>query len=297
MRRFFSALIMLALAGAAGFFFLTRPNPLPANAMAGLAGNAEAGEMVFHAAGCASCHAAPEAKGDDKLVLAGGRKFPSDFGTFIAPNISPHPENGIGAWSALDLANAMLRGVSPDGAHYFPAFPYTSYARAELQDVADLKAFLDTLPVSDSPNQRHEVGFPFNIRRSLGGWKLLFARDEWVVAAPASPQVERGRYLVEALGHCGECHTPRNALGGLDYGNWLAGAPVQGGSGKVLDLRPHVLDWSAEDIAYYLDVGFSPDFDGAGGHMVDVIENFALLPAEDRDAVAAYLKALPTPAN
>lgn len=291
MRRLFRLVLILALLGLGVFWFLTRPSTLAENALAGLTADAGRGETVFNAAGCASCHSAPKAEGDATLVLSGGQEFPSPFGTFLAPNISPDKTHGIGNWTALDLANAMKHGVSPDGAHYYPAFPYTSYARASLQDIVDLRAFLDTLPASDVPSQAHKVGIPFNIRRTLGGWKLLFGNDDWVVDA-ASDELERGRYLVEALGHCGECHTPRNALGGLDYGQWLAGAPDPSGKGKVPDIRPGSLGWSADDLAYYFETGFTPDYDSSGGHMAHVVENLGKLTQEDRAAIAAYLVAL-----
>ena len=291
MRRFFRLILILILIGGGLFWFLTRPSPLPETALDGLVADPAHGALVFHAAGCASCHASPGAEGEATLILAGGQSFPSPFGSFLAPNISPDPAHGIGDWSALDLANAMTRGVSPEGAHYFPAFPYTSYTRASLQDVVDLHAYLAALPPSATPNQPHDVGFPFNIRRNLGGWKLLFFKEGWVTTAD-SPEIERGRYLVEALGHCGECHTPRNALGGSDYGQWLAGAPDPSGKGKVPDIRPGPLGWSAQDLAYYFETGFTPDYDSAGGHMAHVVQNLAKLPAEDRAAIAAYLLAL-----
>ncbi len=283
--------IFLGVIGGAVFWWLTEPRPLPDDALAGLTGDTTRGEHVFWAAGCASCHSAP--KSDDKLVLAGGQRFGSPFGTFVAPNISPDPDAGIGGWSAQDLANAMQRGVSPDGAHYFPAFPYTSYANATPQDVVDLKAFLDTLPPDATPSQPHEVGFPFNIRRSLGGWKWLYADKGWVIDGDLSPQETQGRYLVEALGHCGECHTPRDALGGLDRSRWLAGAPNPDGKGRTPNITPAKLDWSVEDIAYYLETGFTPAFDSAGGHMVPVVNNMGKLSPEDRTAIAAYLKKVP----
>jgi len=283
----------LAVFGLVVFWFVTAPKPLDESAIAGLQGDATRGEQVFNAAGCASCHTAPDAPEEARLVLAGGQKFPSDFGTFIAPNISPSAE-GIGGWSTLDLVNAVSRGVSPKGAHYFPAFPYTTYGNAELSDLVDLKAFLDTLPADGTPSQAHDVGFPFNIRRSLGGWKFLFADKGWVMEGDLSPELTRGRYLVEALGHCAECHTPRNALGGMDRAAWKTGAPVPGSDkGKVPAITPQALDWSAEDIAYYLESGFTPDFDSVGGHMVHVVENTSRLTPEDRAAIAAYLKALP----
>ena len=286
--------LLLAALGAAGLgFWLTAPSRVSADRLEGLTGDADSGEAVFTAAGCASCHHAPDS--DDKLVLAGGQAFPSDFGTFHAPNISPDPDHGIGDWSFEDFANALLRGVSPEGSHYYPAFPYAAYTHMREQDIADLWAYMQTLPPSQAESQPHEVAFPFNIRRAVGGWKLLFFDPSWVIEDVDTPELERGRYLVEALAHCGECHTPRNALGGLDRDAWLSGAANPSGDGRIPGLTPDHLDWSAGDIAYYLETGFTPDFDSAGGHMVEVIENFAKLPAEDRQAVAAYVKALPAP--
>lgn len=292
MRNALKILIVLAIIGLAAFWWLTRPARVDPSELAGLSGDATRGEMVFWAAGCASCHAAPKAEGEARLVLAGGMAFPSPFGTFHAPNISPDPVQGIGDWRLEDLVNAMKHGTGPGGAHYFPAFPYTSYARATVADIADLHAFLATLPASATPNLPHEVGFPFNIRRSLGGWKLLFSRSGWVRPADGE-QLQRGRYLVEALGHCGECHTPRNALGGLDYSRWLHGAPTPDGKGKVPGLTPDKLTWSALDIASYLATGFTPEYDSAGGHMADVVQNLAHLPQSDLQAITAYLMALP----
>jgi mono/diheme cytochrome c family protein len=291
MPAFFRWLIALVLVGAATGWFLTRPQTLDAASLAGLTGDATAGETVFNAAGCASCHAAPGAEGEDRLVLSGGYRMKSPFGTFVAPNISPSSA-GIGGWSTLSFANAVLRGVSPDGAHYYPSFPYGSYARMTLEDVVDLKAFMDTLPPSDTASAPHELSFPFSIRRSVGGWKLLFADDDWVMPA-GTAQLERGRYLVEALGHCAECHTPRNALGGLDTSRWMQGAPNPSGQGRILAINSTNLSWSAGDIAYYLESGFTPDFDSAGGNMTDVIANMSKLSAEDREAIAAYVKSVP----
>jgi len=286
--------LVLAAIAAAGFF-VTRATPIDSSALAGHVGDPASGETIFIASGCASCHAAPEAEGDAKLVLAGGQRFESDFGTFVAPNVSPHPEGGLGSWSLAEFASAVQQGVSPDGRHYYPAFPYTSYTRMTDQDVVDLWAYWQTLPADATPSQPHEVGFPFNIRRSVGVWKQLYLEDDWVMASADTPEIERGRYLVEALAHCGECHTPRTALGGLDRSAWLEGAPNPTGRGTIPALTPDELTWGPTEIAYYLETGFTPDFDSAGGHMVAVIENFAQLPASDREAVVAYLKALPQP--
>ena len=283
-------LIVLALVGVAVFWIVTRPATSGPEVLAGLEPDIAQGEQVFHAGGCASCHAAEKAEGEAKLILSGGRAFPSDFGTFRAPNISPDPDAGIGGWSALDLYNAMHHGVSPEGAHYFPAFPYTSYIRATPQDIVSLHAYLQTLPPSGVANVPHEVGFPFNIRRVLGGWKALFLADGWVVTGDLTAAEQRGRYLSEALGHCGECHTPRNPIGGLELGRWLAGAPNPSGQGRIPNITPAKLDWSEPDLVEYFTSGFTPEFDTVGGHMVEVVQNLAVLPREDRAAIAAYLK-------
>lgn len=293
MRKILVILAVLALAGFAVFLWVTQPARLASGALDGLTGDAARGEQVFWAGGCAACHAAADAKGDAKLVLAGGQSFPSPFGTFRAPNISPDPAAGIGGWTAADLANAMMRGVSPDGRHYYPVFPYPSYIRAEPQDVVDLHAFLMTLPPDATPSQPNEVGFPFSWRRLLGGWKMLYLRPGWVIGGDLTPTEARGRYLVEALGHCGECHTPRDGLGGADTARWLAGGPVPAGQGSFPNITPAKLSWSAAEVAEYLSSGFTPEFDSAGGHMALVVENTARLPASDREAIAAYLAIVP----
>ncbi len=284
--------VALALVGAAVFWWVTRPSMDGPEVLAGLEPDLALGEQVFHAGGCASCHAAKDAEDEAKLVLTGGRTFPSPFGTFVAPNISPDPEHGIGGWSALDLWNAMHHGVSPQGAHYFPAFPYSSYIKATPQDVVSLHAFMMTLPADATPSQPHGVGFPFNIRRSLGGWKFLYLDDDWVLDGDLTAEEERGRYLAEALGHCAECHTPRDMLGGLETGRWMAGAPNPSGSGKIPNITPAAFDWSVSDTVEYFTSGFTPEFDTVGGHMVEVVENLAQLPREDREAIALYLKRL-----
>lgn len=293
MRKALLAATGLVVILAAAGWVLSRPDPLPASALAGIIGEPTRGEAVFHAAGCAGCHMAKEAEGEARLVLSGGQEFPSPFGTFVAPNISPDPQNGIGTWTPLDLANAMQRGLSPDGQHYYPAFPYTTYVRASLQDIADLHAFLMTLPPSADASQPHRIGFPFNIRRGLGLWKRRYLDDDFVLEEAATPEVERGRYLAEALAHCGECHTPRDDFGGPDLARWLGGAPNPSGTGTIPDLRPDVQTWTERNLIAYFNSGFTPDFDVAGGLMFEVIQNLKELPPEDHAALAAYLKAIP----
>ncbi|MBF9060497.1 c-type cytochrome [Rhodobacterales bacterium HKCCSP123] len=297
MRRLVSVLIVMGLAAFAAGLLLTRPVSVPAAELAGLSGDAVAGEAVFWAAGCASCHAAEDATGEARLVLSGGQRFPSDFGTFVAPNVSMDPEHGIGDWTFPQFVTALQEGISPEGRHYYPAFPYPAYRLATRQDLADLWAFWQTLPSSDAPSAPHELGFPFTIRRTVGVWNLLNLSDDFVVTGDLTAEQARGRYLAEALAHCGECHTPRNALGGLDRAAWLAGAPDPSGSGRIPPLTPDELRWSEAEIAAYLTDGFTPSFDSAGGHMASVIRNLGQLASADRFAIAAYLKALPEPAE
>ncbi len=290
MRRWGLTFAVLGLVAIAAGLWITRARVTPPDQLAGLTGDATRGAAVFWAAGCASCHkAGPDG---DPLVLAGGQMFQTDFGVFHAPNISMDVDHGIGGWSVTDFASAVRLGTSPDGQHYYPAFPYASYARMTDADVVDLWAFFKTLPASDTPNLPHTLGFPFNLRASVGGWKWLYADTEFLTET-TTPELDRGRYLVEALAHCGECHTPRTALGGLDESRWMDGAPNPSGQGRIPGLTPAHLDWSANDIAYYLETGFTPEFDSAGGSMADVVTNMGKLTAEDRAAIAAYIKALP----
>lgn len=284
--------LLIAVAVAAGWW-LTRPRPLDAAALEGMSGDAARGAPLFVAAGCASCHVAPDAEEEDgPPVLAGGQAFSTAYGTFHAPNVSPGPQ-GVGEWSDAELVSALARGVSASGQHLYPALPYTSYENAELQDLLDIAAHMRTLPVSDTPSQPHDLSFPFGIRRSLGAWKILFADRGWVLEDPANEQIARGRYLAEALFHCGQCHTPRTRLGGMDRARWLQGAENPDGDGRIPGIAPGQLDWSDTDVAAYLRTGLTPDYDSAGGHMVAVIENTSTLPDPDIEALVAYLRAVP----
>lgn len=291
----------LAVLGAAGFgtfLFITAPQRQDPAVWANLGEPDLAhGREVFFAGGCTSCHAPAGATGDARLVLSGGAPLKSDFGTFHAPNISSHPEAGMGAWTLAEFGDAMTRGVGRAGEHLYPSFPYGSYARMTPKDINDLYGFMKTLPASDAVAPAHELGFPFNQRFVLGGWKFLYYTDApWVELADASDMVKRGQYLVEGPGHCGECHTPRNALGGFLSSQWLAGGPNPEGEGSIPNITPgsrSMGSWSEGDIVTYLESGFTPDYDSVGGSMVEVQKNMAELTAADREAIAAYLKAIP----
>lgn len=299
MKRFIQVCMVLALFGAAIFWFLTTPNTLNPQEFANNAAHSidlENGENLFWAGGCASCHAAPGATGNDKKILSGGLILKTEFGGFAAPNISPDENNGIGSWSFPNFANAMRQGVSPDGRHYYPAFPFASYTHMSMADLADLFAFMQQLPPSDTKSIESELKFPFNVRRGLGLWKLLYLNDAPIIADQAlgdDPILLRGRYLVEGPGHCGECHTPRTLAGGMDRSNWLQGAPNPEGKGRVPNItnsNEGLADWPEADIAYALESGFTPEFDSLGGSMADVVLNYANVEASDREAIAAYLK-------
>lgn len=289
-------LLAAALTGAAGFgvyWWLTAPPLALAVTEPAYTPNLANGQVIFNAGGCSSCHAVPGQP--DRLRLGGGLAIPSPFGTFYAPNISPDPADGIGRWTEADFVNAVTRGISPEGTHYFPAFPYPSYQHAKVADVRDLFAYLKTLPRVAGKVRDHDVPFPFNIRRNVGIWKLLFMDgNPFVPDAARSAQWNRGAYLVNSFGHCAECHSPRSLLGGIIAAQRFAGGPNTEGEGWVPNItQKGIGDWSERDIAYYLETGETPDNDSASGPMARVIKNTSQLPPEDRAAMADYLKELP----
>jgi mono/diheme cytochrome c family protein len=303
LKKLVGAVIVLGGAGAVTGWVLSAPVRLDAATVAQLGpGDAAKGKRIFYAGGCTSCHSKPGAEGDARLQLVGGLELKTPFGTFVPPNISQDQKDGIGAWSEEDFANAMLKGISPSGQHFYPAFPYASYTRMKPADIADLYAFMKTLPAVAGRAPDHKLSFPFNIRRGIGLWKLLYLSPEPVIALPAGTpdNVLAGRYLVEGPGHCGECHTPRDFAGGVKKAEWLAGAVAAEGSGVVPNITSGeggIKDWSDADIANYLETGFTPEFDSVGGAMVEVQRNMAQLSADDRAAIAAYLKAVPPHPN
>lgn len=295
LRRLLLGVVAVAVLAAAAFWLLTEPRPLAADDLPAHAGDPARGEYAFHLAGCGSCHVSPGV--DDPTQLGGGLAMTSPFGTFHVPNISPHPESGIGGWSTADFVNAVMRGIAPDGRHYYPSFPYTSYQRMQVEDVIDIKAYLDTLPPVQSQNSAHDLPFPYSLRRGIGLWKHLYVDGEAFAPDPAADEIiNRGAYLVTGPGHCGECHTPRDRFGGLDASRHLAGGPNPEGKGSVPNITPGsggIGDWSQTDIAFMLETGLTPDFDSVGGSMARVIRNTAKWTAEDRAAAAAYLKTVP----
>jgi len=256
-------------------------------------GDAKRGQYLAKAGGCLACHTEDR---KDAAPFAGGRALKTPFGTFYGPNITPHPEAGLGRWSEADFMRAMRLGERPDGAHYFPAFPYPSFTKITDSDLRNLWAFLRTLAPSSRANRAHDLRFPFGWRILVKGWKwLFFTPGPTTSDNQRTPVVNRGAYLVQALGHCGECHTPRNFLGGQNRDRLLAGSKT-GPDGKgVPNLTPTKLkQWDDAELKEFLQTGLTPDGDVAAETMGEVIRNTtSQLTPEDLAAVVAYLRALP----
>jgi mono/diheme cytochrome c family protein len=247
------------------------------------------GEYVFDIGGCASCHT-------KDTPLAGGVELVTEFGAFISPNISPDLQYGIGGWSNDQFIKAMREGISPKGEHYYPAFPYTSYANMPAQELLDLKAYLDAQDPVAKANLPHTLAFPFNQRELLGAWKFINTEDNWVLDANQSDSWNRGSYLVNGPSHCTQCHTPRNLIGGMQEGGMLGNK--NGAKGENV---PPLLDvsklafgaWSEDDIAFALEVGMTPEGDFLGGSMSHVLENTTgKMTPEDIQAITEYLYSL-----
>jgi mono/diheme cytochrome c family protein len=254
------------------------------------------GEYLFRAAGCANCHT--DEKNKD-MALAGGRALQTPFGVFYTPNITPNPDTGIGRWSEADFLRALREGVSPQGEHYYPAFPYTSYTRLSDADLRALWTYLRSLKPARQANKPHDLPWYLRSRVTTGIWKRLFFKPgPMQPSADQSPAWNRGAYLVDAVAHCGECHTPRNLLGGFKKSRYLAGNPHGVDDAKVPNITPDrktgIGKWTENDLVYYLETGATPDGDYAGDVMAEVIDNSTShLSQDDRRAIAIYLKSLP----
>jgi mono/diheme cytochrome c family protein len=285
--------LVIAAIGLAAYALLTEPQVVPASAFGPHQTNLENGRTMFLAGNCASCHATPNQ--DDPTRLGGGVALTSAFGTFYPPNISPHEQDGIGGWSEADFVTAMVKGTSPDGWHLYPVFPYTSFQHMAVNDVRDLFAYIKSLPPVAGVVEENDLPILYKIRRNIGIWKFLYLDGEPFKPDPAkSPQWNRGAYLVNGVAHCAECHSPRNFLGGIKRGQRFAGGPDFEGDDWVPNITQKALgDWSEKDIATMLESGDLPEGDRIGGAMVKVVRNTAQLSAEDRAAIAVYIKSLP----
>ena len=258
------------------------------------AGDAKRGEYLSKAGGCLGCHTEEK---KDATPYAGGRALKTPFGTFYGPNITPHPEAGIGKWAEADFVKALRHGTRPDGANYFPAFPYPSFTGMSEGDMRDLWAYLRTLPANAQASRPHELSFPYNLRFAVSVWKMLFfTPGEFKPAANTSAEINRGAYFATALGHCGECHTPRNFMGGPRKDRFLAGGIGPEGK-KIPNLTPARLkkNWSDKELTDFLQSGTTPDGDAPAEAMAEVIRNTTgHLTAGDLKAMIAYLRSLPS---
>ena len=256
---------------------------------------AQRGKYIYAVAGCFACHTDGKSGHEE---LSGGPPLVTPFGTFYAPNITPDREHGIGKWSDEDFLRAIRTGIGPQGQHYYPAFPYPSYSQAKKRDLLDLKAYIFTLPPAQRKNRPHSLTFPFSYRFLNAIWKVLnFTTELWTPDDTRSEAWNRGSYLVNALAHCGECHTPRNVLGALDRAQWLSGAPLDDGRSFAANLTSHktgLAGWSAEDIVTALEFGLTPDNDVLGDEMAEVVRHAtSKMTKSDLNAIATYLKTLP----
>jgi len=256
-------------------------------------GEAQRGEYLVKAGGCLGCHT-EDKKG--AVTFAGGRALKTPFGTFYGPNITPHPQAGIGRWAESDFVRAMRHGVRPDGANYFPAFPYPSFTNISDNDLRDIWAYLRTLPPSPQASKAHDLKFPFGFRFIITIWKwLFFTPGPFMNISGVTETVNRGAYLVQALGHCSECHTARNFLGGPKKDRFLAGGREPGSDKRIPNITPTRLkQWSDAELKEFFLTGATPDGDAASGAMDEVIRNTtSQLTPGDLAALIAYLRALP----
>ncbi|HEX6692333.1 MAG TPA: cytochrome c [Burkholderiales bacterium] len=275
---------------AAGLFLLS----LVFCAGAALAqGDAKRGLYLSKAGGCVGCHTQVTKDPKDAVPYAGGRALKTPFGTFYGPNITPHPTAGIGKWSEADFIRAMREGKRVDGSNYFPAFPYASFTGMTDADLRDLWAYLRTLPPSGRASQEHELGFLYRWRIGVSFWKWLYFEPGPLNVDQKTP-VGRGAYVANALGHCGECHTPRTSLGGMKRDRWLGGSS-EGPEGKgVPNITRGRLKWSESEIRDYLQTGMTSDGDVANETMGEVITNTtSQLTPQDLAALVAYLRSIP----
>ena len=259
------------------------PTTVPTFSYAGDEQTLQRGRYLVNAGGCISCHEG-EAGG-----LSGGMAIESPFGVFYASNITPDADTGTGTWSATDYVRAIKHGRSPQGSFYYPAFPYVSYAAVSDDDALAIASWLNAQPAIANAVPEHDI--PGWIGRwQLGPWNTLANLNMPEPTIYDDAHIERGAYLSRNLGHCGECHTPRNALGISDYANEFAGGEMPDGHVPAIDAAA-LSGWSEDDMALFLFLGLLPDGEYVGGKMEPVIEhNTGQLTDEDRQAMAAFFK-------
>jgi len=255
------------------------------------------GKILSYAGGCISCHTDTANNG---ALLAGGKKIKTPFGTFISPNITPDKVHGIGKWSERDFIRAVKKGISPRNSHYFPVFPYTSFSLMRNTDIKSIMDYIFTLPAVPKVSQAHKLRFPYNVRLIQVLWKFLyFSEDTYVYDPRRSAIWNRGAYLSRAVVHCGECHTSRTPLGGIN--KKLSYAGIAKNEIPFFNNAPNITShlvngigkWSVQQIMTYLETGEHPSGDFAGSSMAEVIESgTGKLSEADRKAIAVYIKSI-----
>jgi mono/diheme cytochrome c family protein len=297
-RRIVLSLVPLVVLGATAYVWLDRGDPSAGSAppLAGVPANASAiarGEYLTRAADCVACHTVPGSNND----FAGGVAFVLPIGTIYSSNITSDAQTGVGAWTDEDFVRAMHDGMRKDGRHLYPAFPYMSYTALSREDVLAIKAYLFSLPPVYAPQRANELSFPFNQRWAIGLWNAAFFNNQRFQNDQSKPvQWNSGAYLATALGHCTECHTPRNFGFGLKHGNELAGAEVQGWTAYNItpDSRDGIGAWTDEQIATYLRTGRAAGRASASGPMAEVVSNsLQYLAADDVASLVRYLRSVP----
>lgn len=282
-------------------WLLLQPEPLPDVVVSGnnpSEAGIRRGEYLVNIAGCASCHTDADNKG---AHLAGGLKLDTSFGSFFAPNITSDEDSGMGAWSFADFARAMHLGIAPSGERYYPVFPYTSYTQINFNDLHAMYVYLQATPPAETKNRPHETPWYIN-RLLMPAWQALFFRTGGFRATGHDETLDRGAYIVNALTHCSECHTPRNPFGATRPALFLAGTE----DGPDGDPVPNITsskadgigDWDEDELLLYLEEGELPDGDYAGGAMVDVIDNSTgVMEPSDLEAVVRYILSVPAVDN
>ena len=292
-KRNLGALALLAVSGLLVFWVASAPHPFSAANIPAHTANLENGKLLYNICGCISCHASEA----DAAVPAGGKPFTTPIGVLYPPNLTPDPETGLGKWSNVDFVNAMQKGLHPDGAHLIPAFPYTSYAHMNVEDVLDIKAYLDGLPPVKNATKPHEVIALPIIRRGLGLWQWIGLDDaKFIADAKQSASWNRGAYFVGGPGHCSECHTPRTIFMTSDISKMFQGGPHPDGKGKVPSLRDLVGRGrykDPKDLVLAFQNGEELGYDKiSSGGMGEVRKNIARLPEADIAAIAEYVMSL-----
>jgi mono/diheme cytochrome c family protein len=260
-------------------------------------GSAERGAYLITAAGCLSCHTDTE---NDGPAFAGGHRLESPYGIFVTPNITPDIATGIGAWREATFVRALLEGIGPDGKHYYPSFPYASYAGITAADARDMYAWLMALAPVERGNEPHELDWYVPGRWAMRPWATLFSPWDYATrpaADNADEQWQRGAYLVRHLGHCGECHTPRNVFGALQTDAELSGSPKDSTGRSAPDISANsaagISSWSDDELEFFLEIGLQPDGDFVGGSMTAVVdEHTGKLTPQDRQAIVRYVRSV-----